>query len=208
MKKPFVVGITGGSGSGKTLFLHRLMGNFSKEEICLISQDNYYKNITEQQKDFMGVENFDLPDSFKREEFHRDLLKLIHGEEVVIKEYTFNNSEKEPEEIHLRPAPIIVVEGLFTMYFHEIQDLLDLKLFVEAPDFLMMKRRILRDGQERGYDLDDVLHRYEHHVMPTYRKYILPGRYESDFIIPNESNFDRALEVVTAHLKTLVAERK
>jgi uridine kinase len=208
MKKPFVVGITGGSGSGKTHFLYRLMANFNKEEICLISQDNYYKNITEQQKDFMGIENFDLPDSFRRDDFHQDLMKLIHGEKVEIKEYTFNNSGAIPATISLHPAPIIVVEGLFTLYYDEIKSLVDLKLFVEAPDFLMMKRRILRDGKERGYDMDDVLHRYEHHVMPTYRKYILPTRYEADFIIPNESNFERALEVITAHLKTLTSESK
>mgnify|MGYP002777371470 CR=1 FL=1 len=208
MKKPFVVGITGGSGSGKTHFLYRLMANFTKEEICLISQDNYYKNITEQQKDFMGVENFDLPDSFRRQAFHEDLLKLISGEKVEIKEYTFNNSGAVPATISLNPAPIIVVEGLFTLYYDEIKSLVDLKLFVEAPDFLMMKRRILRDGKERGYDMDDVLHRYEHHVMPTYRKYILPTRYEADFIIPNESNFERALEVITAHLKSLSSQSK
>lgn len=206
MKKPFVVGITGGSGSGKTHFLYRLMANFAKEEICLISQDNYYKNISEQQKDFMGIENFDMPTSFHRQNFHHDLLKLIQGESVELTEYTFNNSGTVPKTISLKSAPIIVVEGLFTMYYEEIKPLLDLKLFVEAPDFLMMKRRILRDGKERGYDMDDVLHRYEHHVMPTYRKYILPMRYEADFIIPNESDFERALEVITAHLKSLLAQ--
>jgi uridine kinase len=208
MKKPFVVGITGGSGSGKTHFLYRMMANFSSEDICLISQDNYYKNIREQQKDFMGVENFDLPDSFKRQAFYQDLQKLIAGESVELIEYTFNNSNAVPNNILLKPAPIIVVEGLFTMYYEEIKSLLDLKLFVEAPDFLMMKRRILRDGKERGYDMDDVLHRYEHHVMPTYRKYILPTRYEADFIIPNESDFERALDVITAHLKSLLAQEK
>jgi uridine kinase len=208
MKKPFVVGITGGSGSGKTHFLYRMMASFSASDICLISQDNYYKNILEQQKDFMGVENFDLPDSFRRQEFHQDLQKLINGESIALTEYTFNNATAVPKIIELNSAPIIIVEGLFTMYYEEIKSLLDLKLFVEAPDFLMMKRRILRDGKERGYDMDDVLHRYEHHVMPTYRKYILPTRYEADFIIPNESNFESALDVITAHLKSLLAQEK
>ncbi|MCP4456484.1 MAG: uridine kinase [Cytophagales bacterium] len=204
MSKPFVVGITGGSGSGKTHFLSQLMGKFSENEICLISQDNYYKKINEQEKDAIGVENFDLPSAIRKEDFHNDLVKLIEGNTVELTEYTFNNSHIEPARICLKPAPIIVVEGIFTLYYEEIKNLLDLKLFVEAPDFLMMKRRILRDGKERGYDIDDVLHRYEFHVMPTYRKYILPGRYEADFIIPNENNFDRALEVVTAHLRSLI----
>lgn len=101
-------------------------------------------------------------------------------------------------------TPIIVVEGTFSLYYEEIKELLNLKIFVEAPDFLMMKRRILRDERERGYDLADVLHRYEHHVMPAYRKYTLPGRYDADFIIPNEKNFDQALKVIIAHLKSLI----
>lgn len=208
MSKPFVVGITGGSGSGKTHFLNQLMAEFSKNEICLISQDNYYKKIHEQEKDHIGVENFDLPSAIKKEDFHRDLQNLIKGENVELTEYTFNSLNIEPAKICLTPAPIIVVEGIFTLYYEEIKKLLDLKLFVEAPDFLMMKRRILRDDKERGYDIDDVLHRYEHHVMPTYRKYIVPGRYEADFIIPNEKNFDLALEVVTAHLKSLISKGK
>jgi len=204
MSKPFVVGITGGSGSGKTHFLNQLMANFSEEEICLISQDNYYKAIDEQEKDAIGVENFDLPTAMHEDQFYADLVKLIKGETVTITEYTFNKSDTPPTEIVLKPAPIIVAEGIFTLHYKEVKKLLDLKLFVEAPDFLMMKRRILRDGKERGYDMDDVLHRYEHHVMPTYRKYILPERYEADFIIPNEKNFDRALEVVIVHLKSLI----
>ncbi len=206
MSKPFVVGITGGSGSGKTHFLSQLMNKFSDGEICLISQDNYYKKIHEQVKDSKGVENFDLPTAIRKDEFHNDLVKLIKYKTVKLTEYTFNNSKVTPVNIIIRPAPIIVVEGIFTLYYEEIKNLLDLKLFVEAPDFLMMKRRILRDGKERGYDLDDVLHRYEHHVMPAYRKYILPGRYVADFIIPNETNFDLAVDVVTTHLKSLISK--
>lgn len=204
MTKPFVVGITGGSGSGKTHFLNQLMEGFSPNEICLFSQDNYYKKRDEQEKDDKGFENFDLPTAIRKDAFASDLVKLINWETIELTEYTFNNASVTPEVIKLSPAPILVVEGIFALYYEEVKKLLDLKLFVEAPDFLMMKRRILRDGNERGYDLDDVLHRYEHHVMPTYRKYIQPCRYEADFIIPNEKNFDQALEVVTAHLKSLI----
>jgi uridine kinase len=207
MTNPLLIGITGGSGSGKTLFLHRLIAQFNPGDVCHVSQDNYYKSIEHQEKDFKGIENFDRPESIDRDKFYQDLVKLRAGQEVHLKEYTFNKDKTAAKDIVLKPAPIIIVEGIFTMYYEEVKKLLDLKLYVESPDYLMMKRRILRDSDERGYDLHDVMHRYEHHVMPAFRKYILPARYESDFIIPNETNFDRALEVITAYVKVKLAER-
>ena len=91
MHKPYVIGITGGSGSGKTTFMNRLFKEFSSHEVCLLSMDNYYKKREEQDKDCNDQFNFDLPTSFRREEFFNDLNKLIKGETVTIKEYTFNN---------------------------------------------------------------------------------------------------------------------
>ena len=100
----------------------------------------------------------------------------------------------------IKSSNIIVVEGIFVLFVEEVRNLLDLKLFIEAPGFLMLKRRILRDSDERGYDLNDVLYRFEHHVTPAFRNYIEPSRKWADIIIPNHVNFNKALEVVTAFL--------
>jgi uridine kinase len=94
-----------------------------------------------------------------------------------------------------------VVEGIFVFYFAEIARLLDLKVFIDAPSYLMMKRRIVRDRDERGYDLADVLYRYEKHVMPTYEKYIAPFKSDADIIVPNNQHFERALDVLITYLK-------
>ncbi|MEQ9302949.1 MAG: uridine kinase, partial [Marinoscillum sp.] len=142
MNKPITVGITGGSGSGKTLFLRQLMAAFGPEEVSLLSLDNYYKPRNEQPKDDRGIENFDLPESLDRERFSLDLKKLKSGQDLTLKEYTFNNAAKEPKLIHIKSTPIIVVEGIFTFYYEEINDLLDFKIFIEAPDYLMLTRRI------------------------------------------------------------------
>lgn len=202
MQKPFTIGITGGSGSGKTFFLQGLSSCFKPNEICLISQDNYYKPRDQQPVDENGIKNFDLPVSIDREVFLSDLIKLKAGQDVIKKEYTFNNPNAEPKLLTFRSAPIIVVEGLFVQYFEEISNELDLRVFIEAKDHVKLGRRIKRDQVERGYDLDDVLYRYQYHVMPVYERLIEPLMHYADLVIPNNSQFDRALHVLTGYLRS------
>ncbi|SIT91397.1 uridine kinase [Pontibacter indicus] len=204
MQKPFIVGITGGSASGKTTFLKRLLASFSPENICLISQDNYYKDREHQTRDLNGVVNFDLPSCIDDEAYAQDILKLSQGETVYRKEYTFNNPNVVPKMLEFKPAPIVVVEGIFVFYFEEIARLLDLKVYIDAKEYIKLQRRIVRDKVERGYDLDDVLYRYTHHVAPTYEKYIKPYKNDADIIIPNNEKFDRGLEVLTTFLNSKI----
>jgi uridine kinase len=201
MKNRLVIGITGGSGSGKTHFLKKLLESFPEETMTLFSMDNYYKPIEKQTLDENGIENFDIPEALDRERIYRDLLRLKEGETLVIDEYNFNHFDKVPDKITIKPSPIIIVEGIFTFYYQEICKLLDLKVFIDTPDYLMLKRRITRDAQERGYDLDDVLYRFEYHVTPAYRKYIKPLKYEADLIVPNHTNFDSALKVISSYMR-------
>jgi uridine kinase len=202
MPAPYTIGITGGSGSGKTYFIKALSGHFQSDEVCLISQDHYYKPRDTQQKDEKGVTNFDLPDAIERSQFHEDILKLKRGESIFKKEYAFNAPNVKLETLEFRPAPILIVEGLFVQYFQEIEQELDLKIFIEAKDYLKLSRRIRRDNEERGYDLDDVLYRYHHHVMPVYESLIEPLKHNADFIVPNNQHFERALDVLIRALKT------
>lgn len=204
MYKPYIIGITGGSASGKTKFLNELLESFSEGQLCLISQDNYYRPRNEQPVDENGVKNFDTPNSIDLVSYANDILSLKNGQTVYRKEYTFNNPNKEPDMLEFKPAPIIIVEGIFVLYYPEVAALLDLKLFIDAEEHLKLKRRIIRDNEERGYDLDDVLYRYENHVYPTYVKYIKPYKGEADIIIPNNRHFDNALNVVKSHLKQKV----
>jgi uridine kinase len=204
VKRPFTIGITGGSGSGKTRFLEGLSSHFSTDQLCLVSQDNYYKPRDQQPLDENKVKNFDLPESIDREALHRDLIRLKAGEVVNKKEYTFNNPAVEPKVLTFRPTPILVVEGLFVQYFDEISRELDLRIFIEAKDHVKFGRRIKRDRVDRGYDLDDVLYRYQYHVMPVYETLIEPLKHNADLIVPNDHGFDRALDVLTGYLKGLL----
>ncbi len=201
MSKPFIIGITGGSGSGKTTFLNAIKEQFNREQVCIISQDDYYVPIEEQYIDEQGVENFDIPRSINKKAFRKDIEKLIAGEVVSIKEYTFNNKNIKPKVITFHPAPVIVVEGLFVFHYKKIQRLLDLKIFLHAKENLKVIRRIKRDRVERNYPLDDVLYRYEHHVLPSFEKYIEPYRESADIVINNNEAMKMGIRVVEGFIK-------
>lgn len=209
MREPFIVGITGGSGSGKTQFLNWLKSTFRPEDLCLLSQDNYYRNDTTNSAEENKYTNFDEPDTIEAGQFAHDLRQLKKGTKVTRREYTFNNPAKTPEMLEFYPAPIVVVEGIFVFYFPEIRKLLDLRIFIDAKEHLKLHRRIMRDQLERGYSLEDILFQYTSHVAPAYEKYIEPYRHEADVIIPNNKVFQQgdmpaAVGVLVAFLKSKI----
>lgn len=204
MRKPYLVGITGGSASGKTTFLNKLLGSFDPEDICLISQDNYYIPQPQLSKAENVLFNFDEPAAFDVNNYAADILKLSQGQSFTRPEYTFNNPEIVPRTFSYHPAPIILIEGIFTFYFEEVAKLLDLKIYIDAKEHVKMHRRIIRDKVERGYELDDVLHKYLNHVVPAYEKYIAPYKHDADVIIPNNLHFDRGLEMVVTFLNSKI----
>ena len=201
MTKPFIIGITGGSGSGKTTFIRQLREGLPDEKVCLLSMDDYYVRREDQQKDEHGIHNFDRPKSIHREEFVRDLRLLLDGQTVQRREYVFNNELAEARMLVFTPAPVIIVEGLFVFHYKELRKLLDLKIFLHAKDNLKVVRRIKRDRVERNYPLDDVLYRYEHHVLPAYEKYVQPHRERADLIVNNNTDFNMGLAVVRAFVE-------
>lgn len=200
-----VIGITGGSGSGKTCFVRDLAAKFNQDEVCFLHQDNYYKPIELQEKDQEGIANFDLPNSIFLDKFAADIMKLKSGESLTLKEYTFNNRESQSRDIHVHPAPIIIAEGLFLFHHEPIRDLLDLSIIIHADDSSRIIRRIKRDRTERNYPLEDVLYRYDHHVMPSYRKFIFPYFSEADMVVNNNDNYSKSLEVIEAYCKSLLS---
>jgi len=204
IERPFIIGITGGSASGKTLFLSRLMEQFAQDDICLLSQDNYYRPKDQQTKDHNGIENFDLPGAIDDAAFAADIQRLRGGEIVSREEYTFNNSEKIPAMLHFHPRKILVVEGIFVFHFPEVANLLDLKIFIDAQDKIKLKRRIKRDNEERGYDLQDVMYRWKYHVKPTYEEFIRLHKRSCDIVIPNNHHFEKGLEVVVTYLRNQI----
>lgn len=202
-RKPYIIGITGGSGSGKTTFIEHLELRFDKSHLCVVSQDDYYFPRENQLIDENGITNFDLLESIDIDQLYQDVQKLCQGESIERLEYTFNNENKTPQVKKFNPAKVLVVEGIFAFNHKALFDLMDLKLFVHADDNLKVIRRIKRDAEERNYPLDDVLYRYEKHVMPTYQKHIAPFINEVDLVINNNNKFDSALKVIEVFIKSL-----
>jgi uridine kinase len=133
-----------------------------------------------------------------------DVQTISQGQSFSRLEYTFNNPNIIPQVLVFNPAPIVIVEGIFVFYFEEVARLLDLKVYIDAKEHVKLHRRIIRDKEERGYDLEDVLYRYLNHVAPTYEKYIKPYKQDADIVIPNNRKFDRGLEVLVSYLDTKV----
>lgn len=203
----YLVGVAGGSGSGKTTLIRALREQLPTGTVCLVSQDDYYHPIHKQKEDANGKVNFDLPEGIDLDLLADDLRSLANGEPVYRQEYTFNQPGVEPKWLEVRPAPVILVEGLFVLHHAPVRDQFHLKVFVEASEDVQLQRRLSRDAAERGYSPDDVRYQWDNHVMPAYRDYLLPYRSLCDLHVINEQRFDKALHVLRDHLMQLTSVR-
>lgn len=204
MSTNYVIGITGGSAAGKSEFLNKVLKTFPREQVCLISQDNYYWPGRQHEPDEAGYVNFDLPETINADQFGSHLEELKNNKPVEYREYLFEKEDHDDTVHTLSPAPVIIVEGIFVFHYPQVADLIDLKLYVEADSHLMLKRRIIRDQNERGYGMEEILYRFEKHVIPTYEKYILPYKKTADIVIPNYDRFDEAFEVIASYIRSKV----
>jgi uridine kinase len=207
-KKPFVIGIAGGSGSGKTFFLNCFLNHFKKEDVCLVSQDDYYipvaHNMTAEEN---KLYNFDLPVTIDQDQFFADINRLLHGAIVYKNEYTFNNPLAIPKLLEIRPAPILIIEGLFILHFKEIASVMDMKIFIDSDEEIALNRRLKRDLLERGYPEEDILYKWHNHVVPSYKEFLLPYKNQCGQIIINNSQIAQNIIKVTEEISKELKEK-
>ncbi|MCB0483395.1 MAG: AAA family ATPase [Flavobacteriales bacterium] len=204
MNKPYIVGLAGGSGSGKSSFIRDLAALLPPAVVAVVQQDNYYLPRSQQKADGNGKINFDVPDAIDRKTLFNDVEMLRNGCPVEKEEYTFNHPDKKPQILTIAPAPIVFVEGLFVFHFSELARLFDVRIFLDADDSVMLERRLLRDASERGYPMEEVLYQWHHHVMPAYQQFLMPYRSEAHIVVNNNTDYRKALEVMADHLHSII----
>lgn len=208
MSKPYIIGVVGGSGSGKTFFLKCFLQHFKPEEVCLVSQDDYYipvaHNMTKEEN---KIYNFDLPHTIDNQQFLSDIRQLVRYETVHKAEYTFNNPDVVPKMLEVKPAPILIVEGLFILHFKEIADLLDMKIFIDTEEDIALQRRLKRDLIERGYSHDDVMYKWVNHVVPAYKEFLLPYKDDCTKVITNNTHVAEDIIAITEEISNELREK-
>jgi uridine kinase len=186
----FVLGICGGSGSGKTTLLKRLQQEFAVLNPSVFTMDNYYKKIDLQERDKNGEVNFDLPTALNEDKLNSDLLQLVGGEAIEVKEYHFNAPADRQILNTIAPSPLIIVEGLFLFHYSTVYSALDYSVFVEVEPAVQLDRRLYRDQETRGYSRESILYQWENHVLPCYDNFIYPYQNKASFSFRNDQRAD------------------
>lgn len=193
MDTPFLIGITGASGSGKTTIIEAYSRAFANFEPSIISLDNYYHPLEKQEMDENGVVNFDLPSAFDMKRFFKDLDDLICGKEILIKEYDFNNEEANYKEVLIKPSKMLLIEGLFVLHNQDLKRKAHFHIFIKASESIRFERRLKRDIEERGISEETITYQWQHHVKKANQKYLYPYEQEADFVIDNSIHFQSDL---------------
>lgn len=205
MKPVQFIGITGGSGSGKSALVRSLSEVFQPSQLSFLFQDNYYRPRENQKVDRKGIKNFDSPEAIDTELLLNDIRELKKGRTVIRPEYTFNNPDSEKIEVTIKPAPLVIMEGMYAMAVPEILNEVQSLIFIDVRSDLSLERRVKRDYKERGYDSDDVNYRYHAHFLPAYKQYILPLKEKASHVIDNNGNFSDSRQQLIAIINQFIS---
>ena len=198
-----VIGIAGGSGSGKTTITEQVVEQLGAD-VTVITHDNYYRAHHEMTYEERSLLNYDHPDSYETELLTEHLAALRRGETVEIPTYDFSIHDRTDQTITVRPSSVIIVEGILLFFHPELRELMDIKVFVDCDADVRILRRIMRDVQERGRTLESVINQYLATVKPMHEAFVEPSKRFADIIIPTSERNPVALDMlvnrIQAHL--------
>lgn len=191
-----IIGIAGGTGSGKTTVVNKIIKQLPLDEVCVISQDSYYKATDDLSYEERTKINFDHPRAIDFELLIKQLKELKKGKTVQQPVYSFVTHNRTKDKVKTHPRKVVIVEGILIFNSEELRDLFDIKIFVHAETDERLIRRIRRDITERGRDIDEVLGRYQNTLKPMHQQFIEPTKNYADIIIPNDRHNNVAIDVV------------
>ena len=199
-----IIGIAGGTGSGKTTLADKLANSFGREEVSILRHDAYYRRHDEMTYEERSRLNYDHPDAFDNELLVEHILALKEGIAVEMPVYDYSVHNRSDETILVNPAPVIILEGIMIFAEPELCELMDIKVFVDTDADVRILRRIIRDVNERGRSLDTIIRQYLTTVKPMHEQFVEPSKRHADLIIPeggrNEVALDMLIQRIRGHL--------
>ena len=207
MKKPILIGIAGGTGSGKTSVANAILAEFPSSEVALIQQDSYYHNLKHLHFDERATVNFDHPDAVDFNKLGEDLQLLMADETIKIPIYDFNTHTRTDETLTIGNHHIIVLEGILALFDEKIRNMMDIKLYVDTPDDIRIIRRIKRDINKRGRTFESVIEQYYNTVRPMHQQFVEPSKKFANIIIPEGGHNKVAIDIIRTKIVSILLER-
>jgi uridine kinase len=197
-----IIGICGGTGSGKTTVARRILENVSDEQVVFLQQDSYYRNIGDMPLELRHTINFDHPDALDNDLFINHVKALRAGEAIEMPVYDFSIHTRKVETIHIAPKPILIVEGILIFVDAMLRAQMDIKIFVDTDDDLRFIRRLQRDVQDRGRTAESVIKQYLETVRPMHQQFVEPSKRHADVIIPEGGYNEVGIDLISGKIRT------
>lgn len=203
-KPPMIIGISGGTGSGKTTVAQKIIAPFGADNVVYLQQDSYYRNLGDMPLDLRHRVNYDHPDAFDTELLMNHLEALRAGEGIEQPIYDYPTHSRKADTIHVDPRPVIIVEGILVFVNSQMRGLMDLKIFVDTDADIRFIRRLDRDVHERGRTVESVINQYTTTVRPMHLQFVEPSKRYADIIIPEGGFNDVGIDLITGKIKSLL----
>lgn len=202
---PFIIGIAGGSGSGKTTFCLRLIDQLPENSVVMLQHDSYYKELHHLSYDERSAMNFDHPDALDTELCVDHLRALKRKEAIAQPLYDFSTHLRRQETRHIEPRPLVLLEGILIFSDESLRKECDLRIFLDVDDEIRFARRMKRDTIDRGRNVESVREQYRSTVQPMYDAFVEPSKKYSDIIIPTREQNDRVMNILVNGLRALIS---
>ena len=198
-----IIGIAGGTGSGKTTVVKKIVEALPPHSVAVVPLDSYYNDTTDLTDEERRQINFDHPDAFDWKLLHKQISMLKKGEAIEQPTYSYVLSKRLPETVHVEPKPVIIIEGIMTLVDRKLRNMMDLKIFVDTDSDERLIRNILRDVMERGRTVDMVLNRYLEVLKPMHEQFIEPTKKYADIIIPQGGENMKGIGIICKYIEGL-----